>query len=82
MAKSKKNKVMLIIDFSTRRAVSDCEALGKILFTEPDVAKKILASKDKSSFGYFGDHNQLSEKGLTDMAEEIKNEDHSITDVL
>lgn len=68
---------MIIIDFSIGRAVSDCDALGKILFSEPEVAKKILATKDKSSFSYFGDpeglDNQLLENGLTDAANEIKN---------
>ncbi len=73
--KSNGDNIIIIVDFSTGRAVSDCDSLGKILYTEPAVAKKLLASPDESSVSYFGNpeclDRQLLDADLIDEADEI-----------
>ncbi len=76
MAQYDSDNIIFYIDFSTGRGVKGFEALGKVLFCEPEVAKRMLATKDTSSLAYFGNPEslvgQLREAGLTFEAGEIE----------
>lgn len=75
MAQYDRNNILFYIDLSIGRGVKGFDALGKVLFSEPETAKRMLATKDTSGIGYFGDPESLEEQlrkaGLTFDAGEI-----------